>query len=200
LNAADLLPPPRPEERPAPWRALLVFFLPAASLAAGVALQRLIEGPAPSGDFLVRWIEWSCGAGTLLGAAAGLLRRTPYRWAAYGAVGPWLAVALVELSVLGARPVRAWAADRREAACRETAGAVCTIAEFRTSCERGDALALGTPLTRTCAGRTCTSRWRYDGPSRPEAWAPKGSILCSMVVGDDGRLARAALLAGTSRD
>jgi hypothetical protein len=179
---------------------LLVFLLPAASLAAGVLLQRLIEGPAPSGDSLVRWVEWSCGAGTLLGAAAGLLRGTPYRWAAYGAVGPWLVVALIDLSVQAARPVRAWAADRSEAACREAPGAVCTIADFRASCERGDGSALGAPLSRTCARGTCTSRWRYDGPSGPEASAPRGSLVCSMVVGDDGRLARSALVAAPARD
>ncbi len=60
----SLLPPPaRSGARPVPWRAIAALSVPAAALAAGTGLQRWLEGSAPSGDALLRWLLWSAGAG-----------------------------------------------------------------------------------------------------------------------------------------
>ncbi len=88
----ELLPPPRPAAKPVPWRALLALFVPAAALAAGTGLQRLFE--SASSDPVLHWLAWSSGAGLVVGALAGLLRRQMF-WPAYGLVAPWLLAGLV---------------------------------------------------------------------------------------------------------
>src|SRR5581483_8879389 len=73
VSYEELLPPPLTPARPMPWRAIAAVAVPAAALAGGVGLQRLLEGPTPPGDPIVRWLLWSSGAGLLAGAVAGLL-------------------------------------------------------------------------------------------------------------------------------
>jgi hypothetical protein len=194
--AAHLLPPARPASRPFPWRTLLIFLVPAAALAAGTVLQRVFEGLNPAGDALLRWLGWSCGAGVLVGLVVGLARRKRLAWTIYGAVAPWAAAALVVGGVRAAKPVRELVADRRETACRDGGRTVCSVEEFRSRCARGDAAALGTPRSKTCAISSCTSRWLYSGPFRPDNHVAPGSLLCSMVVDNQGKLARASLLPG----
>lgn len=192
----SLLPPPRPAPRTFPWRLLLILLVPAAALAAGTGLQRALDGPNPLGDALLRWLAWSCGAGLLLGLVAGLARHQWMAWTAYGAAAPWLAAALVLGGVRAVKPVREMVADRREAACRESGRTICTVREFRSSCEQGAAAALGTPRAKTCGAETCTSRWLYTGPFRPDNYVAPGSLLCSMVIDTQGKLARAVVLPG----
>jgi len=189
-----LLPPERREDRPLPWRVLLAFFVPAAALAAGIGIQRAWEGGAPQGDAVLRWLLWSCGAGLLFGAMAGVLRRS-WAWALYGAVSPF-AVAVAVLAVVAlVRPIRELVADRREAQCRSDGRKVCTANEFRASCERGELEKLGPPRSRICSGTSCTSRWLYTGPFRDSS----ADLLCSMVI-ESGKVARTALLPGDDRD
>ena len=126
----SLLPPALPEARPAPLGAILLFFVPAAALAAGVGLQRFIEGPVPTGDSLLRWLLWSTGAGLLRGLAAGLVRRARYFWIAWGVLSPALATGAVLGAVKATLPLREWVADHREAACRAEGRKLCTFAEF----------------------------------------------------------------------
>ena len=159
-------------------------------------MQRAVEGPIPAGDALLRWICWSSGAGVLLGLVAGLLRHQRLVWAAYGAAAPWLTAALMLGALRATKPVREMVADRHEAACRANGRAICTVREFRTHCERGDAASLGAPRAKTCGASTCTSRWLYTGPFRPDNYVAPGSLLCSMVVDTQGKLARAAILPG----
>lgn len=193
VELRHLLPPERPEDRPAPWRVLLAFFVPAAALAAGMGIQRAWEGGAPQGDAVLRWLLWSCGAGLLFGAMAGVLRRS-WAWALYGGVSPFVAAAAVLALVAVVRPLRDWASDRREAQCRSSGRKVCTANEFRASCEHGEVEKLGQPRTRICSGTSCTSRWIYTGPFR-DGSASGDSLLCSMVI-ESGRVARTALLPG----
>jgi hypothetical protein len=193
--------PPRPKEpRRAPWRALLSFLLPAAALAAGVGLQRFFEGPNPPGDALLRWLLWSSGVGVILGAVAELFRRARGAWVAYGAVSPWLVALCVVGTVQAVKPVRELVADRREAACRESGRQICTVHEFRQRCAAGDAAALGQPESRLCSGGSCTSRWLYTGPFRPDNYVAPGSLLCSVVVDTDGKLARTSVIPGYKRE
>lgn len=197
LELRHLLPPERPEERPPPWRVLLAFFVPAAALAAGMGIQRAWEGAAPQGDAVLRWLLWSCGAGLLFGAMAGVLRRS-WLWALYGAVSPFVAAGLVLACVAVVRPVRDFIADRREAQCRSGGRKVCTANEFRASCEHGEIDKLGAPQSRICSGTSCTSRWLYTGPFRNGS-AATSSLLCSMVI-DSGKVSRTALLPGDNRN
>ena len=198
-KVAELLPREPPARRPFPWRASLLFFLPAAALAAGTGLQRFWEGPLPAGDAVLRWLFWSAGAGLVLGTAAALMRRR-WAWAAYGAIGPFLAAALVSAGVRAVLPAREWLADRREAACRESGRRICTVSAFRAACARGDAGLLGPASTRLCDGSSCTSRWLYQGPFRPESYVAPGSLLCSVVTDASGKLARASLTPAAPRD
>lgn len=191
-----LLPPPRPASRAFPWRVLLVFLLPAAALAAGTGLQRAVEGPVALGDAPLRWLYFSCGAGVPLGLVAGLVRGRKIAWTLYGAAAPWLAAGLVLVTASAVKPLRETVADRREAACRSEGRTICTVREFRTNCEKGAATALGQPRSKTCGADTCTAHWLYTGPFRPNDYVAAGSILCSMVSGTDGRLARASLRPG----
>jgi hypothetical protein len=174
---------------------MLVLLLPAASLAAGTGLQRLLEGPIPAGDASLRWLLFSCAAGVVLGLVAGLIRRQKAAWVLYGAAVPWVVAGLVMAGVRAARPIREMVADHREAACRAEGRPVCTVREFRAHCEKGEATALGDPRSKTCGADSCTSRWLYKGPFRPESYVAPGSILCS-IVSVDGRLARASLMPG----
>jgi hypothetical protein len=196
LNVAELLPPPKLAPRAVPWRVLLAFLLPAAALAAGTGLQRVLEGPIPAGDATLRWLEWACGAGTLLGLVTGVVRRQWYSWTLYGAAAPWVVAGIVAAGVHVAHPVREMVADRREAACRSQGRTICTVREFRASCEKGLASALGQPRSKTCGGESCTSHWLYTGPFRPDNYVAPGSILCSIVTRPDGQLARASILPG----
>jgi hypothetical protein len=196
----SLLPPQRKPPRATPWRALLVFLIPAAALAAGVGLQRFFEGALPPGDVLLRWLAWSCGAGALLGAVADALRRTRGAWMVWGAASPWVIALFVMGTAQAVRPIRELVADRREAACRDSGRRICTVREFRERCAAGDAQALGTPESKLCSGGSCTSRWLYTGPFRPDNYVAPGSLLCSVVVDPDGKLARSSVIPGYTRE
>ena len=173
----SLLPRPARATRPFPWRTFAALFVPAAALAAGSGLQRWLEGPTPPGDAILRWLWWSCGAGLVMGAAIGLLRRARLLWTAWGAAAPWVVVALVAGSVRAARPVREFAADRREASCRAEGRRICTRLEFEAACARHDRDVLGPPQESVGA----VQRWHYRGPFRPEDLPFRGSLLCSMT-------------------
>jgi hypothetical protein len=189
-DVQHLLPPKREEDRPLPWRVLLAFFVPAAALAAGIGVQRVWEGSAPQGDAVLRWLLWSGGAGLLFGAMAGVLRRS-WLWALYGAVSPFVVALVVIVGVGAVRPVRDFIASRRESQCRASGRKVCTVNEFRASCEHGEVDKLGPPTTRICSGTSCTSRWLYGGPFRGDSTP----LLCSMVI-DSGNVTRTAVLPG----
>jgi hypothetical protein len=191
----SLLPPPARPQRPVPWRPLAALFLPAAAVAAGTGLQRWLEGPVPSGDSILRWLFWSAGAGLLLGAAAGAMRRAPLRWAAYGAAGPWLLAALVFGGARASLPVRQWVADRREAGCRAEGRKLCTLREFDAACARRDQQLLGDPQQSLCKDATCTLRWTWRGPFRPEEIAFRGGFICSIVTDAQGNGVRSTEVA-----
>jgi hypothetical protein len=69
----DLLPPPAAATPPFPWRRVTAAVLPFAALAAAVGVQRFVEGPAPAGDALLRWVWYTAALGVVLGALAGLV-------------------------------------------------------------------------------------------------------------------------------
>jgi hypothetical protein len=69
-----------------PWRAIAAFFAPAAGLAGGAGLQRLVDWPVS--DPMLQWLCWSSAAGVLVGAAAGLAFERMLLWAVYGAAAP----------------------------------------------------------------------------------------------------------------
>jgi hypothetical protein len=198
-SVRELLPPERPAGRPFPWCASLIFFLPAAALAAGTGLQRILEGALPPGDALFRWPLWCAGAGVALGGVCAVARRGA-GWLPYGAISPLFAVALVALGVRAARPVREWLADRREADCRDSGRATCTAQEFRARCAAGDAGSLGPPRSKSCGDGTCTSRWLYDGPFRPDDHVAQGSLLCSVVTDRSGKLSRSFVFSASTRE
>ena len=81
------------------------------------------------------------------------------------------------------RPVREAVADRREAACRAEGRAICSVREFDAACAGKDLNKLGPPAQSICKGASCTQRWLYRGPFRPEQLAFKGGFLCSIVEG-----------------
>jgi len=199
------------EGRPLPWRPLSAVLVPFAGLAAGVGLQRWLEGPAPAGDALLRWVWISSGAGLLIGAGFGmaLARRALARalWAAWGLLGPWAVTGLVAASVPAVLPIRELVAEQRRAACLADGRAICTAAGFEASCRaaaeadpvaRAAALSrLGTPWQKICGGGGCTSRWTYEGPWGVDDHVVPGPQLCSVVADPAGRGVRFALLAGT---
>ncbi len=194
----SLLPPPVKGARPVPWRAIAAAFVPAAALAAGTGLQRWLEGSAPSGDVLLRWLLWSAGAGLFVGAGVGLLRGSRLPWAVYGAAAPLLAVGLVLGALRAVLPVREWIADRAEAACRAEGRPVCSVREFDAACARRDRRLLGEPQQTLCRDDkdgACTLRWLYRGPFRPEQRAPRGAFLCSVVTDALGNGIRSSLMA-----
>jgi hypothetical protein len=179
-----------------PWRVLAMFFVPAGALAAGVGLQRLVEGAQPDGDALFRWLLFSCGAGLVLGLVVGLLRGRWWSWALYGAAVPWLAVGLSAAIVAAVRPFREAWADRREKSCHAEGRTICSVNAFREACQRNDRASLGQPINHRCDASGCTSRWTYAGPFRPENYIAPGVILCSVVTSPDGKPLRASVIPG----
>lgn len=183
----ELLPPASESPRPFPWRTVLALFLPAAALAAGTGLQRLLARP---GDAVVQWLLWSTAAGLLVGVGVALVRRG-LLWAVYGAAAPWLVVGLFAGVMSSARPLREAVADRREAACRAEGRAVCTLPAFTSRCaqaqgepEQAKAL-LGEPRTAACTGQACTYQWVYAGPFRPgQVYTP--AIACFVQTDAQG--------------
>lgn len=97
----DLLPPPLPEAKPVPWRAIALLFIPAAALAAGAGLQRLVELRTP--DPVAQWLVWSTAAGALVGALVGLALKRKLLWCVYGVAAPWIAAGLFTLVLHGVR-------------------------------------------------------------------------------------------------
>ena len=175
----SLLPPPAGDGRPVPWRAIAVAFIPFGALAAGAGLSRAVD--SPQGDTVARWLFWSTGAGVALGALWGALLGRAARFIVYGAAAPWLAASLVIAGFRAAGPVREWLADREEAACRQAGRPLCSAREFQAACGRGDGKALGPPVQAWCAGGSCTRRWTYRGPFRPEAAPPRSVLMCSVT-------------------
>ena len=198
---SGLLPAPAQPSRPFPWRSLCALFLPCAALAAGVGLQRALEGPVPAGDAVLRWLLLSGAAGVSLGLAAGTLisRRRAGRlgWALYGAASPFAAVLLVLGVAAAARPLREAVARRREALCRQSGRALCTLREFGDACAAGARDKLGPPLHEACSAEGCTRRWLYPGPWTPDDYVAPGSVLCSVVTSAQGQPLRHTLLAGS---
>ena len=200
---SGLLPAPDQPARPPPWRTLCALLVPAAGLAAGVGLQRLLEGPEPMGDALLRWLLLSCAAGLLAGLAAGAAlptrRAGRLAWAAWGAVSPLATAALVLGAVAAARPVRDLFARRSEARCRASGRALCTPREFREACRAGARDRLGSAIHEACAAGGCTRRWLYPGPWTPDDYVAPGSLVCSVVTDPAGRPVRTALLPGAGQ-
>lgn len=188
----ELLPPPLPPGRPTPWAALLAFFVPAASLAAGTGLQRVFES-AGSADPVLRWLWWSSAAGLAVGALSGLLRKQKLLWSAYGLASPWLCAGLLAGALSGLRPIREKLADRCEARCRAEGRAVCTVREFTARCAQAQAGPaqskdlLGDPRSADCSGLGCTRKWLYPGPFRPEESAGPGPLACFVLTDPQGR-------------
>ncbi len=197
---SGLLPAPDQPARPLPWRTLGALLVPASGLAAGVGLQRFLEGPSPAGDALGRWLLLSIAMGLPLGALAGVLlskrRAGRAAWTLYGAASPLAVVALVLFSVPAARPVRDAFARRREARCRDSGRALCILKEFGDACAAGARERLGAPLHEVCATDGCTRRWLYSGPWTPDNYVAPGSVICSVVTDPAGRVVRHLLLPG----
>ncbi len=180
----ESLLPPRRESRPRPWRAVAAVFIPFAGLAAGSGLSRAFD--PPEADFWVRWLLWSSLAGLLSGAVWGLFLRRPALWLAYGAVAPGAAAGLVVAGIRAAQPVREWVADAVEARCRAAGSRVCSVREFDAACAARDRAALGPPVQSWCAGESCTERWTYGGPFRPDTWPRRTTLVCSVTSGAGG--------------
>ena len=104
---------------PVPWRALALFFIPTAALAAGRGLQWLVEGPGPGGDHLARWLLFSALSGFGIGTLCGLLVTKTLGgrliWMLWGALSPLLLALAVTLGVAASRPLRDWRARVAEA-------------------------------------------------------------------------------------
>lgn len=202
--------PPRAPGRPLPWRSLAVLLVPCAAVAAGVALQRALEGPLPPGDSLRRWLWLSCAAGLLLGGVAGLMlasRRAPrLLWAAWGAASPWALAGLTLIIGQGVRPLREGIAARAVLRCRAEGRLACTSAEFRAGCTGAllgpqaraqGVFRLGAPAQELCGAVGCTFRWGYAGPWLLDDSVGSGSLWCSVVAAPDGRGLRAVVVPGT---
>ena len=160
---------------------MLALFVPAAALAGGTGLQRWLDPTAT--DPVLHWLGWSSALGLFVGALVGLVRRRKLLWSAYGLSAPWIAAGLVAGVIGAVRPVREWLADQRESACRAEGRSICSAREFDSACARRDLKLLGTPQQSICTGPSCTQRWVYRGPFRPDQPAVKGSYLCSIVDG-----------------
>jgi hypothetical protein len=195
--------------RPVPWRALALFFIPAAAVAAGRGAQWLLEGPEPGGDHLARWLWLSAASGLVLGTLLGRLLTKSLGgrliWSLWGALSPLLLALAVNVGVAAARPVREWRARVGEDKCRKTR-TVCRTGEFRAACEAaGRPLAgarerglraLGPPVFERCDASGCTLRWSYAGPWSPDDWVAPGSLLCSLVTDAAGQGVRASVAPG----
>jgi len=188
----ESLLPPRRKPRRRPWRAVAAAFVPFAGLAAGTGLSRAFD--PPGADYLWRWLSWSSAAGLLIGGVWGLLLRRPALWTLYGAVAPGATAGLVFAGMLASLPVREWLADRREASCRESGRRLCTAHEYEVACNRNDQDALGAPAQSFCAGETCTKRWTYRGPYRPETLSRRTMLLCSVTTDAHGNGARSSMI------
>ena len=184
-----------------------MVLLPVAALAAGTGLQRFFEGPAPSGDPLLRWLVWSAGAG-LLGGLLLALVPGPRRagWPVWGACAPFVFAGLTWALLEAVHPLREAVADRREAACRAEGRPVCTARDFRLRCaEAGRPLPgvaararalLGEPARSLCGPTGCTLRFTYYGPLRPESGVSRAGLLCSVVADAQDRASRSSIGAG----
>jgi hypothetical protein len=182
--------------------------VPFAALAGATGLQRWFEGPAPSGDALLRWLLFASVAGLLIGGITGLVlgrsRLERYGWTALGVVGPWLATVVVTGVLLGAHDVQERWATHELRVCRASGRAFCRQAEFRGACAGAasrdfglrDAArrSLGVPLRKKCDQDRCESQWSYDGP-----WDAEESTttqVCSVITDAAGHGARWMMLAG----
>ncbi|MGE5048861.1 MAG: hypothetical protein ACM3PC_09850 [Deltaproteobacteria bacterium] len=195
----SLLPPPEAAARPFPWRAAALILVPAAALAAGTGVS-YVAGAA-QGDALLRWLSWSSALGLLLGAACGgLFRKRRLLWALHGALSPWLVAALVLAGVRVSEPLREALADRCEAHCRAAGRGPCTAQEFRSACDRFDRALLGPPAQSLCRNGSCTWRWTYAGPFRPDTVAPHTRLLCSIVTDASGNRVRSSVVAVAGGD
>lgn len=196
----ELLPPPLPPDKPAPWGVLLALFVPAAALSAGTGLQRIFEGKG-STDPVLHWLAWSSAAGLTIGALSGILRRQKLLWGAYGLSAPWICAGLLAGAIYGLRPLREKVADRREARCRAEGRAACTVREFTARCAQAQASPgrskelLGEPRSPDCSGQGCTREWLYLGPFRPEENAGPGALACFVLTDAQGRGVRHWLMA-----
>ncbi len=208
LAEAQPVPP-----KPFPWRAVAMLLVPAAALAAGSLVARLLDGPQPTGDAALRWLLLCAGAGLVAGAVAGaLISKTAggrLVWAVWGLVAPGVIAGLVVGAGVALRPAREWSAARGVARCRLTRQ-VCTPREFRDACAkaavnepgarlRAPAL-LGGPGKELCYPAGCTGRWHYSGPWQPDDYVAPGSMLCSVVFDAEGRGLRYAVNPGTEPD
>jgi hypothetical protein len=187
----ELLPPPLPPAKPLPWRAIAALFVPAAALAGGAGLQRLVDWPVP--DPVLQWLCWSSAAGGLVGAVTGLALKRKLLFAVYGLAAPWIAALLVGGAVRAIQPLRETLADQREASCRVQGRAVCTMQEFTARCAQAHAdpsnakALLGEPRSQSCNGPACTLRWLYVGPFRPEQSMGPGALACFVLTDAQGR-------------
>ncbi len=194
----ELLPPPQAPAKPIPWRAIAAFFVPAASLAGGTGLQRLVEWPQR--DAVLEWLCWSSAAGLLAGAVAGVALKRRWLWMAYGLAAPWMAAGLFAGVIRAAHPLREKIADRREDVCRSAGRAVCTMREFTARCAQAHAdpsrarALLGDSRT-PCDGRNCTMQWLYAGPFRPEEYTGPGALACFVLMDPQGHGVRHWLMA-----
>lgn len=195
----SLLPPPEADARPFPWRAVALIVVPAAALAAGTGIS-YVAG-AVRGDMLLRWLQGSSALGLLLGAACGaIFRKRRLLWALHGALSPWLVAALVLAGVRVSQPLREALADRREVQCRAAGRGTCTVQEFRSACDRVDRALLGPPAHSVCRDGSCTWRWTYAGPFRPDTMAPRTRLLCSIVADASGNRVRSSVVAVAGDD
>ena len=187
----ESLLPPRREPRPRPWRAVAAAFVPVAGLAAGVGLSRAFD--PPQADFWVRWLLWSSLAGLLSGGAWALFLRRPALWLLYGAAAPCIAAGLVVAGMRVAQPAREWLADGAEGRCRASGARICSVREFDAACAGKDRAALGSPVQSWCVAETCTQRWSYRGPFRPDTYPRRTTLVCSVMSGAAG--ARSSVIA-----
>ena len=196
----ELLPPPLPPARPAPWNALLALGVPAASLAAGTGLQRVFER-AGAADPVLHWLLWSSAAGLGIGALCGVWRGRKLLWGAVGLLAPWICAGLVAGALHGLLPLREKLADGREARCRAEGRTVCTMRDFTAQCLQAQADpahakdALGDPRNADCSAQGCTRKWLYLGPFRPEEYAGPGALACFVLTDAQGRGVRHWLMA-----
>jgi hypothetical protein len=96
--------------------------------------------------------------------------------------------------------VREALADRREAQCRSAGRAACTAQEFRSACAARDRARLGPPLQSRCAGGSCTQRWTYAGPFRPDTLPARARLLCSIVTDAAGNGLRSSIISVTGAE